>query len=230
MSAITLDLNDIKIDPSIKPSRVWIRLPSGGKLDLLDPDPQSWTDMDLAIRLARTGRWSGESIGPDQLSVAQHSLFVLEMRRQFGSPMTPIEELREGLHDAEEGFLGFDCLSPLKKVLGSPFEKVSERLIAAVNVRYGLPDWDSASYKEHKNADLIAAAAEAVHCIGWTKKEVRETLGIAHPVIEYDPLTAVYPGEPWEIWSPNVAAERFLAAMNDLMLKINNEAGFRKQP
>lgn len=41
--------------------RAWIRLPSGGRLDLINPDPQAWTDEDLAIRLSRTYRWGGES-------------------------------------------------------------------------------------------------------------------------------------------------------------------------
>lgn len=42
----------------VKP-RAWIRLPSGGRLDLINPDPQAWTDTDLAIRLSRTYRWGG---------------------------------------------------------------------------------------------------------------------------------------------------------------------------
>jgi len=43
--------------------RAWTRLPSGGRLDLINPDPQAWTDTDLAIRLSRTYRWGGNRHG-----------------------------------------------------------------------------------------------------------------------------------------------------------------------
>jgi len=91
-------------------TRAWIRLPSGGTLDLIDPSPQAWTDEDLALRLARTYRWGGESIWPWPLSVAQHSLLVLALRRQWaaeqGQVLSDREALAELLHDAEEGELG----------------------------------------------------------------------------------------------------------------------------
>ena len=41
-------------------TRAWILLPSGRRLDLLAPDPASWTDEDLAIGLSRTYRWGGD--------------------------------------------------------------------------------------------------------------------------------------------------------------------------
>ena len=60
-------------------SRAWILLPSGGRLNLLAPDPTSWTDSDLAIGLSRTYRWGGYSAWDLPLSVAQHSLTVLAL-------------------------------------------------------------------------------------------------------------------------------------------------------
>src|SRR5580765_568733 len=45
-------------------SRAWMRLPSGRHLDLMNPSPDDWTDEDLAVRLARTFRWGGESRWP----------------------------------------------------------------------------------------------------------------------------------------------------------------------
>jgi hypothetical protein len=62
--------------------RAWVLLPSGNRLNLLAPDPQAWTDRDLAIGLSRTYRWSGYSAWDHPLSVAQHSLTVLELRQQ----------------------------------------------------------------------------------------------------------------------------------------------------
>ena len=73
--------------------RAWTRLPSGGRLDLISPDRQAWTDQDLAIRLARTFRWGGESRWATPLSVAQHSLQVLEIARQSAcGRLTPAQE------------------------------------------------------------------------------------------------------------------------------------------
>ena len=63
------------------PTRAWVRLISGRRINLLDPRPDAWTDSDLAIGLARTYRWGGHSIWELPLSVAQHSLLVLTLRR-----------------------------------------------------------------------------------------------------------------------------------------------------
>jgi len=198
-------------------TRAWIRLPSGAALDLINPSPQAWTDEDLALRLARTYRWGGESTWPWPLSVAQHSLLVLALRNQAASaPLTPGEALAELLHDAEEGFLGFDCISPLKRVLGDPFKAVADRLIQAIALRYRLPVWAPQAHAEHKHADSVAAASEAVHCTGWSREEVREVLGIAHPVLDADPLQAIYGGAAWEPWPSDVAARRFLAKLQRL--------------
>jgi len=200
--------------------RAWIRLPSGAALDLINPSPEAWTDEDLALRLARTYRWGGESVWPWPLSVAQHSLLVLALRRQWaeeaGEPLARALQRAELLHDAEEGFLGFDCISPLKRVLGEPFRVVGDRLMAAIGVRYGLPAWTPDTHALHKRADSIAAATEAVRCTGWSEREVREVLGITHPVLASDPLTAVYGGTDWEPWPSDVAAARFLEALRAL--------------
>ena len=199
--------------------RAWIRLPSGAALDLINPSPRAWTDEDLAKRLARTFRWGGESTWEWPLSVAQHSLTVLALRRAWaGTPLTAGEQLAELLHDAEEGFLGFDCISPLKRVLGQPFADVADRLMHAVSRRYALPDWTPAAHALHKQADWAAAASEAVHCTGWSREEVREVLGIATPVLEVDPLQAIYGGTAWEPWASEVAAARFLAELERLTM------------
>ncbi|MBG0808049.1 hypothetical protein IY145_01275 [Methylosinus sp. H3A] len=81
--------------------RAWMLLKSGGRLDLLDPKPDAWTDEDLAIGLSRAYRWGGHSAWDLPLSVAQHSLAVLALRERKGK-LTPRESLRELLHDATE--------------------------------------------------------------------------------------------------------------------------------
>lgn len=195
------------------PARAWIRLPSGRRLDLLAPTPLDWTDEDLAIGLSRTFRWGGHSVWPGApLSVAQHSLAVLERRRRL-TPLSAPEQLRELLHDAEEGLINFDCISPLKPFLGPAFAELQARLAAAVAQRYRLPAWTATEKKAHKKADIAAAAAEAVHVAGWTPREVRETLGIRAAPETVDILALLHNEDPWRPWPPELAAKRFLAEL-----------------
>lgn len=200
--------------PAFVPDRAWTRLPSGRRLDLANPDSQAWTDEDLAIRLARTYRWAGESRWAQPLSVAQHSLLVLAIsEQQAGRPLPPARALRELLHDAEEGLIGFDCLSPLKKILGERFEWTSQRLLKAVWKRYALPDWSADDRTTHKVADRMAAAAEALHVVGWSVEEIRTVLGIDSEILVIDPLARRFDCEPWQPWPAQQAMEAFLAEL-----------------
>ncbi|MGH6818758.1 MAG: phosphohydrolase, partial [Methylovirgula sp.] len=76
-------------------ARAWVRLLSGKRLDLLNPTPFDWEDEDLALGLARTYRWGGHSAWSLPLSVAQHSLFVLNLQRQRAPGGDPRADLRE---------------------------------------------------------------------------------------------------------------------------------------
>ena len=198
-------------------TRAWVRMPSGKHLDLLNPTPFDWEDADLALGLARTYRWGGHSAWPLPLSVAQHSITVMLLRRA-ATPGTlePLNELRELLHDAEEGLLGFDAISVIKPFLGDAFRALTLRLEEAVFVRYGLPAWTEREHALHKSADRLAAASEAVHVAGWSAEEVRETLKIAIKPLDDDPLVIDYGGQPWEPWPPALACERFLAELERL--------------
>src|SRR6059058_5734469 len=102
--------------------RAWVRMPSGKRLDLLNPTPFDWDDADLALGLARTYRWGGHSAWPLPLSVAQHSISVMLLRRALSAtpqtPLAPSTELRELLHDAEEGLLGFDAVRSEERRVG----------------------------------------------------------------------------------------------------------------
>ena len=184
--------------------RAWILLPSGRRLDLLDPLPDAWTDEDLAIGLSRTYRWAGYSKWDLPLGVAQHSLAVLALREAEG-PLTAREALREILHDATEALWGFDLLCPLKPQLSPEFERLDRRLQAAVDQRYQLPAWTGDTYALHKHADRLAAASEAFHVVGWTLTDMRESLGITLDPLDADPLTLPSGMQPWEPWPPKLA-------------------------
>ena len=199
------------------PVRAWVRMPSGKRLDLLAPQPSDWEDADLALGLARTYRWGGHSAWPLPLSVAQHSITVMLLRRQSAAPaLTPLQELMELLHDAEEGLLGFDAISVIKPFLGDSFRALTLRLEQAIFTRYGLPDWQVDQHALHKHADRLAAASEAVHVVGWSAEEVLHTLKITVPPLQIDPLVAQYGCTPWEPWPPTLACERFLTELNRL--------------
>ena len=200
-------------------ARAWVRLPSGRRLNLLQPTPLDWTDADLATGLSRTFRWGGHSVWPDlPLSVAQHSLAVLERRRR-AHKLSALHQLRELLHDAEEGLINFDCISPLKPFLGAAFCELQARLAAVVAQRYRLPPWTPAEKRAHKQVDIAAAAAEAVYVAGWTKSEVRDTLGIQATPASVDLLASIYDEEPWRPWAPEVAASRFTAELTRLQIE-----------
>ena len=193
--------------------RAWVRLPSGRRLDLLAPTPFDWTDDDLAIGLSRTFRWGGHSIWPGlPLSVAQHSLAVLERARR-ARPLNAGQQLRELLHDADEGLINFDCISPLKPFLGPAFASLQARLTGVVALRYRLPAWRPDEKHAHKQADIAAAASEAVHVAGWTRAEVRETLGIRSVPEDEDVLARLFGEEAWRPWPPEQAASRFSAEL-----------------
>ncbi|MBC7456144.1 MAG: phosphohydrolase [Massilia sp.] len=192
-------------------------MPSGKRLDLLNPTPHDWADEDLALGLARTYRWGGHSAWPLPLSVAQHSITVMLLRSAASAaPLSALAELRELLHDAEEGLLGFDCISVLKPFLGDSFRELTARLENAVFLRYALPPWSAGEHALHKDADRLAAASEAVHVVGWSKHEVLHTLKISVAPLVEDPLIARYGGTAWEPWSPALACERFLAELKRL--------------
>ena len=204
--------------------RAWVRQPSGRRLDLLSPTPFDWEDQDLSLGLARTYRWGGHSVWPRPMSVAQHSLLVLELSVIASkSAMSREACLRELLHDAEEGLIGFDPISPLKPILGPVFDEMMQRLSQAVFVRYGVRWWSAEEKKAHKRADWLAAASEAVHVAGWSQEEVRSVLGIKIKALDADPLAEIYGGQPWEPWPADIASERFLEALNSLTSPISSQ-------
>ena len=197
--------------------RAWVLLKSGKRLNLLDPHPMAWDDEDLATGLARTYRWGGHSKWDLPLSVAQHSLTVLMLRlAQARQKLSVGERLRELLHDAEEGLLGYDALAPLKPHLGAGFGRVTGRLTQAVAQRYRLPDWTPESHAAHKRADRLAAASEAVHVVGWTPADIRHSLGITAEPLERDPVLVPVGMQPWEPWPPRRAACVFLDTLRGL--------------
>lgn len=195
----------------------WMLLPSRQELDLLHPHPCAWTDNDLAVRLSRTCRWCSDTRWAHPLSVAQHSLTVLHLLTAMAAqPLTPAEQLRELLHDAEEGVVHHDVPTPLKPLLGEGYHRMIKGLRRATTSRYDLPRWERAGWAAHKHADRLAAASEAHHVVGWSREDVRDRLGIALPPLSPDPLPLEPGMQPWEPWPAPHATRLFQERLEQL--------------
>jgi hypothetical protein len=133
-----------------------------------------------------------------------------------GAPLTQLQGLRELLHDAPEGLLGFDPISLVKPHLGLSFRQLDVRLQAAVFSRYVLPDWSEVDYAAHKRADRLAAASEALLVAGWSREEIRHTLLIDEWPVTDDPVPVAEDLQPWQPWPPQLAASVFLAKLCEL--------------
>jgi hypothetical protein len=199
------------------PRRAWVLLKSGRRINLLEPMATDWEDEDLALGLSRTYRWGGHSAWDLPLSVAQHSLTVLALRRDMETrSLTNAEALRELLHDAEEGLLSWDPISPLKPYLGAEFHFLLRALDEAITRRYRLPPWTPEGYAAHRHADRLAAASEAFHVVGWSISEIRDYLEIELAPVAADPVSPPDGMRPWEPWPPKLAAKLFLAELKEL--------------
>ena len=209
------------------PEHAWVLLKSGKRLDLLDPHPMAWDDEDLATGLARTYRWGGHSKWDLPLSVAQHSITVLLLHMQQAlAPLPACDRLHALLHDAEEGLLGYDALTPLKPHLGEGFQLITGRLVRAIAHRYRLPDWTAESHAAHKVADRLAAASEAAHVVGWSRADIRQNLRMGAEPLDTDPVPTPVGLQPWEPWPPNLAASMFL----DTLRELRNQAAEEPPP
>ena len=125
--------------PSAAPAsaRVWQRMLSGRRLDLLDPSPLDIEIEDIAHGLARVARWNGQTVGANIYSVAQHCLLVEALARARVPRLDAARRLAVLLHDAPEYVIG-DMISPFKVVIGDAYKAVERRLLAAIHLRFGL--------------------------------------------------------------------------------------------
>lgn len=166
--------------PSRKPpARVWQRMLSGRRLDLLDPSPVDVEIEDIAHGLARVARWNGQTKGAHAFSVAQHSVIVEALCLQLEPRLDPRSRLLALLHDAPEYVIG-DMISPFKAVLGDGYKDIESRLAYAIHARFGLPAETPASLKRLiKKADNICAWFEATQLAGFSEAESDRFFG--HP-------------------------------------------------
>ncbi len=196
--------------PPAAETRVWQRMLSGRRLDLLDPSPLDIEIADIAHGLARVARWNGQTGGAHIFSVAQHTLLVEAVMGANAPHSDDRLRLAALLHDAPEYVIG-DMISPFKAVLGDGYKAVEKRLLAAIHIRCGLPAvLDAAIARQIKAADRGAAFLEATELAGFSKAEARRLFG-------RDPgLTDATRRDYLTPWSAAKAEKRFLARFKAL--------------
>src|SRR4030081_3843817 len=157
--------------------RVWQRMLSGRRLDLLDPSPLDIEIADIAHGLARVARWNGQTRGAHIFSVAQDTLLVEAVMRQQKPRVDVRFRLAALLHDAPEYVIG-DMISPFKAVLGGDYKAVEKRLLAAIHIRFGLPPVLAPEMvRQMKEADRGAAYLEATELAAFAQAEAKRLLG-----------------------------------------------------
>jgi uncharacterized protein len=193
-------------------TRVWQRMLSGRRLDLLDPSPLDVEIADIAHGLARVARWNGQTRGAHIFSVAQHTLLVEAVMRVQNPRVDDRIRLAALLHDAPEYVIG-DMISPFKAVLGGDYKVVEKRLLAAIHIRFGLPPVLAEEVERQiKAADRGAAFLEATDLAGFSEAEARRLFG-------RDPgLTETTRRDYLTPWSAAKAEKRFLARFNALQV------------
>lgn len=160
-----------------KEPRVWQRMLSGRRLNLLDPSPLDVELDDIAHGLARVARWNGQTVGAHIFSVAQHSLLVEAIADHLDPHMSAVTRLAVLLHDAPEYVIG-DIISPFKAVIGESYKAVETRLLGAIHIHFGLPaELPAPLTRFIKKADRQAAFLEAVHLAGFSREEALKFFG-----------------------------------------------------
>ncbi len=162
--------------------RVWQRMLSGRRLDLIDPSPLDVEIADIAHGLARVARWNGQTQGPHIFSVAQHTLVVEAIAGVLIPSLSDRWRLTILLHDAPEYVIG-DIISPFKAVLGDAYKGTEKRLLAAIHLRFGLkPEPPAALTRIVKRADRAAAFMEATRLAGFAHDEAQALFGPVEPM------------------------------------------------
>jgi hypothetical protein len=140
-------------------SKAWIETYSGGKFDILDPEPDQFSIEDIAHSLSLLCRFTGHC--KFFYSVAQHSY--------LGSYLVPEKDaLWFLLHDASEAFIG-DANRPLKHFTdaGKAYQTIEANIMRVICKKFGLPGEQPASVHEADNAMLFAEKDQIMQPMEW---------------------------------------------------------------
>ncbi|MEL6621685.1 MAG: hydrolase [Pseudomonadota bacterium] len=193
--------------------RVWQRMLSGRRLDLLQPDPKDIELTDIAHGLARVARWNGQTRGDHAFSVAQHSVVVRDVVMVLEPGLGREAELAALLHDAAEYVIG-DLISPFKSSIGGAYRDIESGLLAAIYRRFEIdPAAVDVVTGQIKRADRIAAYHEATGLAGFDPLEAETYFGRPPPL----PDTLTTRLTALQAVSANAAQKTFFDACNRLL-------------
>jgi len=159
-----------------------IRLFSGGYLNLLDPQPETFTLADIACGLSKICRFGGQI--ERWYSVAEHSIWCAHQasddRHGFDVQLACL------MHDAAEAFIG-DVVKPLKMLLPR-YAEIERGIEAVIGRKFGIDfDVHKEVIREIDHAMLIAERRRffSVDHVQWAgESEVRalshDFLGLKH--------------------------------------------------
>ena len=135
----------------------WMTTISGVMFDVVNPNHELVTALDIAHHLSLINRFNGATWRP--YSVAEHSLLVLEIAERELRVTDPSALLACFMHDGHEAYFG-DVISPVKHELGAPASIMELRLARTVQRRFGLITASTAYEDVIRRADLMALATE----------------------------------------------------------------------
>lgn len=210
---------------------------SGRILDLADPKPESICLFDIAIGLARTSRWRGQTKTTEPLSVAQHCVrgteaILNQVWKNFNQTIGPFDfdakfaAAHFMLHDAAEAYIG-DIPTPLKNVCPD-LRAVEHNIHNAIITKLGLKE----GY-DQKLIDFLTLVDKAMFNHEWLVFMENNQFGDSYegptPLKPNDsgliPPKAVYKDIPLNIhipkfttWDSNHAFVRYMFMANHLGL------------
>lgn len=126
-----------------------------GYFDIMDPNPDEISLVDIACALSRIARFGGH--GLHFYSVAAHSLFCEQIGEQLGMDKNARATLL--MHDAAEAYVG-DVVRPLKySGRVGEYDEIEHTIWCAIAFKWGLP---MITCKDIKAVDNIACITEKV--------------------------------------------------------------------
>lgn len=166
---------------------------TGKQIDFLNPVPEAIDIVDIAHALSLLCRFAGHS--KYFYSVAEHSVRVADLLEQS----RPGLQLHALLHDAHEAYVQ-DVTTPLKNLLGQPYEEVAGRLDDCIAKRFDLDILSEPSRASIRQADYQMLSIESASLMNsrgewWDWPNGRP-----------EPLYAIV--SPWQ---PHEAKRRFLS-------------------
>jgi uncharacterized protein len=134
----------------------WMLTASGTGFNLALVDQASISLQDVGHHLSTINRFTGAAARP--ISVAEHSLLVLEILKIFG--VTDPSVLLAGLmHDAHEAYTN-DVSSPMKQLIGEAWDFQEQRIQRAVLKRFKVLTAYTSAADVIRRADLTALMTE----------------------------------------------------------------------